>query len=355
MHGNVWEWCNDNIETQEGTRRPFIGGSWNTLSQSCRPSFNVAWVHTSYAFDVGLRLARVPLGAPSPEVKPPPLAVAPFTDADVKRIAALPAKEQVEEVRKELMRRNPGFDGTIQHNIDGGVVTEFKIVTDQVNGQLADPSPLAGMNLAGLTRLDLSFTKVGDAGLVHFKDCTNLMYLGLDSTQVTDAGLAYFKNCTNLTHLHLGRTKVNSAGLAHFENCKKLIRLDLSEVSVNDAGLASFKECKDLIVLGLGRTLVSDAGVSHFKDCKKLKHLNLANTRVGDVGLAHFKDCKELIRLHIGGTKVTDLSLIKDLPLKELDFDFRPERDAEILRSIKSLETINGKRAVEFWTEFDGQ
>src|SRR5262249_24763167 len=39
--------------------------------------------------------------------------IVPFTEADVQRIAALPAKEQVDEVRKELMRRNPGFDGKL--------------------------------------------------------------------------------------------------------------------------------------------------------------------------------------------------------------------------------------------------
>ena len=36
----------------------------------------------------------------------PPAAIAPFTDADVKRISALPAAQQIEEVRKELIRRN---------------------------------------------------------------------------------------------------------------------------------------------------------------------------------------------------------------------------------------------------------
>jgi len=42
---------------------------------------------------------------------------------------------------------------------------------------------------------------------------------------------------------------------------------------------------------------------------------------------------------------VSDLSPLKDMPLKELKCDFKPERDAKILRSIKTLETINGKPA----------
>jgi hypothetical protein len=37
--------------------------------------------------------------------------IAPFTDADVKRIAALPLAEQIEVVHKELVKCNPEFVG----------------------------------------------------------------------------------------------------------------------------------------------------------------------------------------------------------------------------------------------------
>jgi len=47
------------------------------------------------------------------------------------------------------------------------------------------------------------------------------------------------------------------------------------------------------------------------------------------------------------------LSPLKDLPLTNIECDFQPERDAEILRSIKTLETINGKPAAEFWKEVE--
>jgi serine/threonine protein kinase len=175
-------------------------------------------------------------------------AVAPFTDADVQRIAALPAAEQVEEVRKELKRRNPGFDGKIEHKIEDGVVTEFRFVTDQVtdiapirvfdalrvlecrgtytykpNGLLTDLTPLEGMNLADLTYLNLSQTKVGDAGMIHFKDCKKLNQLHLGETPVGDAGLIHFKDCRALTHLFLNGTHVSDVGLAHFKGMPLMV------------------------------------------------------------------------------------------------------------------------------------
>ncbi len=48
--------------------------------------------------------------------------------------------------------------------------------------------------------------------------------------------------------------------------------------------------------------------------------------------------------LDVSNTPVVDLSPIKNLPLQWLRCDFRPERDADIVRSIKSLVTVNDKR-----------
>ena len=43
------------------------------------------------------------------------------------------------------------------------------------------------------------------------------------------------------------------------------------------------------------------------------------------------------------------------MPVKFLECDFKPERDTAILRSIKTLETINGKPIKEFWAEVDAK
>jgi Leucine-rich repeat (LRR) protein len=253
----------------------------------------------------------------------------------LKHVAALPAAEQVEEVRKELMHRNPGFDGKFEHKIEDGVVTEFKIVTDQVTdiapirvwntlreldlfgtwtgkpkGLLADLTPLTGMNLAGLTRLNLS------------------------RTQMSDGGLAPFKGCKNLTHLELHYTQVSDAGLVHFQDSKALT------------------------FLNLGGTKVSDAGLAYFKDCKRLQTLSLAATKVSDAGLAYFKGVPLKV-LQIENTGITDLTPLQGMPLVHILLTpMNITRGLDILRDMKSLNTIGiafGKAwpVAEFWERYD--
>jgi hypothetical protein len=43
------------------------------------------------------------------------------------------------------------------------------------------------------------------------------------------------------------------------------------------------------------------------------------------------------------------------MPLTDLWFTFRPERDAAIVRSLTMLQRINGKPRADFWKEVDGK
>ena len=46
---------------------------------------------------------------------------------------------------------------------------------------------------------------------------------------------------------------------------------------------------------------------------------------------------------------MADLAPLKGMPLKQLWLDYQPERDAEVLRSLKGLKQINDKPAAAFW------
>lgn len=281
-----------------------------------------------------------------------PMDGSPLTDADVERIVALPADQQIEVVSAKLKDLNPGFDGVVTHKIEDATVTELRVNVDKLTdvspirifnrlrvlvcsgtnvdwkygaGQLADLSSLKGMNLTALTHLDLAFTKVGDEGLALFQDCAALTHLDLNYTRAGDTGLSYFRGCKDLAQLRAANTLVTEAGWVHLRDCSKLVELDL------------------------GATQFSDAAVAHWKDYKHLTELHLGWSKLGNDGLAHVVNCQNLRKLDIHRSQVTDLSLLKGLPLTELTCDFVPERDREILKSIETLRQINYQPAAVFW------
>jgi hypothetical protein len=46
---------------------------------------------------------------------------------------------------------------------------------------------------------------------------------------------------------------------------------------------------------------------------------------------------------------------LRKMPLTVLRLDFQAERDADIVRSLNTLQSINDKPAADFWKEVDGK
>jgi len=102
------------------------------------------------------------------------------------------------------------------------------------------------------------------------------------------------------------------------------------------------------------QTLIcSDTPTVDLLPLKELPTLSIFRCNATDVSDLSPLTGKALHVLQCDYTKVADLTPLKGLPLTELQCDFTPERDSEILRSITTLETINGKPAAEFWKEVE--
>ena len=228
-----------------------------------------------------------------------------FTDADVARITALAAEQQVEEVRKVLVKLNPGFDGRMEHKIAGGVVTEIEINSEQVT----DIAPIRVFG--ALVSLNMAHTNVSDAKLPLIKGCSNLasLYLG-DNKQITDEGLRHVKSWKKLSTLHLAGTQV------------------------------------------------TDEGMLHLLDCQNLRHLTLDRTRVSDVGMASLKGMP-LKHLTIYDTSITDVTALKGMPLEAIRLTPKNiTRGLDILRDMQSIKNIGITwrqvwPAAEFWERYD--
>ena len=76
-----------------------------------------------------------------------------------------------------------------------------------------DLSPLAALHPDDLQYLQLSSTRVNNAGLAHVSTLTGLRVLWLYDTPVSDAGLVHLRSLTGLRVLNLRSTLVTSASV----------------------------------------------------------------------------------------------------------------------------------------------
>ncbi len=313
MHGNVWEWCQDEMETNErGLLRVHLGGSWSWDATCCQASFlggNDPWARHNY---IGMRLARVPAGKETVKIS-----------AEV--------HVRVNSPTADPDRRAAGWVISV-----GGAV-QVNESTDYI-GKMADlpagPLQLKGIQgppnkvvppgdweivrgCKNLTSLDLGFTKISDEALANFKDCKKLMALTLSGPN-TDAGLAHFKDCKDLAHLSFYGLEITPDALAPFKNCKNLRYLDMRAMKVDAAGLAHFKGSLSLTQLNLGSTGIRDDDLVPFSTCPNLTAVTLSGNKVTDAGLAHFKSCRKLDTLDLRGTPIDDDGLLHLKEFREL-------------------------------------
>ncbi|HEV3255341.1 MAG TPA: protein kinase [Gemmataceae bacterium] len=299
------------------------------------------------------------------EQEPPVVAVTPskkgrakVDDAWLKQVAAMPAERQVEAVVKKLKELNPGFDGRVTHKIENGVVTDLEFLTDNVT----DISPVRA--LAGLKVLTCADHAQGKGRLSDLSPLKGMPLTMLNCNfNMQLANLSPLKDM-KLTGLHCGGTLVSDLSPLRgmklaFLNCwntpvsdlSPLKGMPLTSLTCQYTPVTDLSPLKDMKLTGL------NCHSTKVPDLSPLKGMPLTNLDCGSTKVSDLSPLKgmPLTDLHCGSTKVSDLSPLKDMPLKELHCDFRPDRDAEILHSIKTLEKINNKPAKDFWKEVEAK
>jgi Leucine-rich repeat (LRR) protein len=313
------------------------------------------------------------IGLFSPEgTRAPAQAVA--ADAAWERtVAALPPEEQVKAVAARLKELNPGFDGKVTHTITGDVVTGLQFSTVRVTniapvraltqltslkvsglygkkGPLADLSPLKGM---ALTFLSCDETQVSDLSPLKGMPLTALFcngtsvsdlspLVGMPLTNLNCSG-SQVKDLSPLQGMRLDILMAEALPVSDLSPLRGMPLLHLGLYLTQVSDLSPLKGMP-LQYLNLGRAPVSD--LSPLKDMRTLQRLVLDETSVSD--LSALKGLS-LTALRIRRTRVSDLTPLQGMPLQIIVLDYRANRDAEVLRSLKDLEQINDKPVAEFW------
>lgn len=122
---------------------------------------------------------------------------------------------------------------------------------------------------------------------------------------------------------------VGDAGLAELAKFTKLTTLMLPCDKVTDAGLAEVAKLKYLTRLDLCQNeKVTHAGFAELAKITSLTTLNLESTKVTDAGLKQLAPLKNLTTLNLRGTEVTDLGLKALAPLKKLNTLHLPKSES---------------------------
>jgi tRNA A-37 threonylcarbamoyl transferase component Bud32 len=233
-------------------------------------------------------------------------------DAWVRWVAALPAEEQVKAGAVKLKDLNPGFDGKVKPTVEDGVVTSLEVVTDDVT----DISPVRA--LPGLKILVCRGSAGGKGRLSDLSPLRGLPLTQLDCTDTKASNLSPLEGMP-LANLYFRNTRV--------DDLSPLTGMKLGSLDCGGTRVTSLAPLRGM----------------------PLTYLSCRNTPVDD--LSPLKRLPQLRSLECQGTPAPDLSQLKGTSLTALNCDFNPELDAEVLRSIGTLEQINGKPAKEFWNE----
>ena len=155
-----------------------------------------------------------------PEVAAPPPA----------RTVAFPADRSMGElfVRKVFQPEVYAFwekSGRAQGQIEISAGEELRLnVTPQAS---TDLSPLTGLSANALQYLQLSGTRVANAGLEHIKHLTGLRVLWLYDTRISDAGLPLLQGLSGLRVLNLRSTLVSKGGINQLQ--KSLVGCEIRQ------------------------------------------------------------------------------------------------------------------------------
>jgi eukaryotic-like serine/threonine-protein kinase len=226
MHGNVWEWCEDVATGADGASlRVNRGGHWGGDSRDCRAVARRTDPPFAWALNLGLRLARVPVG--------PAVAVPAATDPNRK-------------AAEWLLNRDAEFGYSD--------ATGFHLVTKGMKHELPKGEVM-------LNNFNLSKAEFADQDLAKFRGLKQLSSVVLVASEITNVGCEHLATLPTLQKLYLTDTKISDVGLKHLAQAAKLEVLHISGTKITDEGLQQLVALKSLTELTVVKTGVSEAGV----------------------------------------------------------------------------------------------
>lgn len=255
---------------------------------------------------------------PSPAIPTPAAPPSPPPTVAVEPTVPVGLAPPLQEIARQLIACNPSFSGQLEGIIEHGEVVALQLQCDEVR----DLSPLT--ELRQLRRLDCSGSNLDKGKLADLHPLRGLPLeeLTIDRTRVSD-----------LSPLAGMRLRKLSAADTPVADLSVLVDMPLTTLKLQNTRVADL------------RPLVR----------ARLEELNIGGTRVTDIAPL---TGQPVAVLYCGGTKIEDLAPLASMPLRILiwrDYPQSASRHQRIVRSIPTLEEIDGLPAAEFWRQHPEQ
>lgn len=255
----------------------------------------------------------------------------------------------------DLKRGTPQAESDVS-NDKMGVLTSAKVetpadalasVSDDVDErwirdvQAKQPQLQLNAVLMKLARLNSKFDWLTGSGWV---EPYGVIRITLDADVVSD-----LRPVMALERLSVIRCRGSAPGLGTVTDLSPLSGLKLQELHCPNNPLL-----KDFSMIRLENLTFLDATYTSLESLNGLENaplnqLKIIGTNISD--LTPLRKMKTLHRLYCNGCPITDFRPIAQLPLRQIRGDFILERDESVLRSIKSLQMINGLPVKDFWQQ----
>ncbi|HEU0004506.1 MAG TPA: hypothetical protein VFS12_00830 [Terriglobia bacterium] len=227
------------------------------------------------------------------------------------------------------------FDGARAVKDAQGNIIELDLtstwVTDGDLGKVAQ--------MRHLRKLDLSLTRVTDAGLEQLKGLENIVELNCYyAERLTEDGIAHLRGWEHLEHLSLRGTKVTSQVFEHLAHLTSLRSLDLGFTQIEDEGFEQLASLPRLEKLSIGGNRLSGACLLLLKQLPALVDLDVSGIQRVDSGLwglplteenlSRIGQLQQLRALNLAGATLAD---------RGVDRPGHPEAERAELRDLTAL------------------
>lgn len=170
-----------------------------------------------------------------------------------------------------------------------------------------------------------------DADLHEIARMPNLARLDLSYTRITDRGLLYLRSAKNLEEVDLSfAEQLGDPCHAAIREWKKLRRITLRGTRVADITAAVIAALPEVEAADLSYSDMSDVGLDSLTTAPKLRELNLGGTRISETGFLLFRQMPGLTKLDLGGVRPIGLT-----PLAANDAGFEAIASLPSLRELR--------------------